>query len=142
MRYRDSSALGPLLVAEPGTDQARSWLADDDLIVTWSWTRVEITCAIERRTRDGQLSRQQRHQVLGRLNEFAETCDEVHETLAVSDRTRLLLARYPLRAADAGRLGAATLVNDQVNGSLMFLSFDIRQSEAAELEGLTILQLN
>jgi len=138
VRYWDSSALVPLLVAEPGMDQARSWLAEDDLVVTWSWTRVEITGAIERRTRNGQLSRQQRRQALGRLNEFAETWDEVHETLAVRDRARLLLARYPLRAADAGQLGAATLVNDQVNGSLVFLSFDVRQTESAELEGLAV----
>ncbi|MXW77382.1 MAG: type II toxin-antitoxin system VapC family toxin [Acidimicrobiaceae bacterium] len=139
MRYWDASALVPLVVSEPGTEQARSWLADDDQIVTWGWTRVEIVSAIERLTREQRLDRMQRREALARLDTFADTWDEVCELLTVRDRARRLLARYPLRAADAGQLGAATLVQDQISGPLVFLSLDRRQSEAAELEGLMVL---
>ena len=68
MRYWDTSALVPLLVAEPTTDAARSWLREDGVIATWAWTRAEITSAVERRTRDGDLSREQRRSVMSRLD--------------------------------------------------------------------------
>lgn len=139
MRYWDASALVPLIVSESGTEQARSWLASDSEIVTWAWTRVEITSAVERRTREGELSREERRTVLDRLNTFADTWDEVAEVLAVRSQASLLLARHPLRAADAGQLGAALLVQKQLGGLLEFLSLDRRLSEAAELEGLRVV---
>ena len=139
MRYWDASALVPLLVSEPSTNLARTWLADDSEIVTWAWTRVEIASAIERRAREGALSRRDRRQVLERLETFADTWDEVTEILAVRSRASLLLARHPLRAADAGQLGAALLVNEQLDGRpLSFMCLDRRLSEAAELEGLRV----
>ena len=139
MRYWDASALVPLLVSEPSTNLARTWLADDSEIVTWAWTRVEIASAIERRAREGAVSRRDRRQVLERLDTFADTWDEVTEVLAVRSRASLLLARHPLRAADAGQLGAALLVNEQLDGRpLSFMCLDRRLSEAAELEGLRV----
>ena len=140
MRYWDASALVPLIIEEPSTELVRGWLEADSGVVTWVWTRVEITGAVERRARAGALSRAQRRQVLDRLNEFASTWDEVIEVLAVRSRASLLLARHPLRAADAGQLGAALLLQDQLGGgSLPFACLDDRLSGAAELEGLTPL---
>ncbi len=139
MRYWDASALVPLVVSEPSTELARTWLAEDSEIVTWAWTRVEIASAIERQAREGAVSRRGRRQVLERLDTFADTWDEVTEVLAVRSRASLLLARHPLRAADAGQLGAALLVNEQLDGRpLSFMCLDRRLSEAAELEGLRV----
>ena len=45
-RYWDASALVPLI--EPG-----NVAQEDDHVVTWAWTRTEITSAIERRARRG-----------------------------------------------------------------------------------------
>lgn len=53
MNYCDASSLVPLLVSEQGSDSSREWLGRDEPIVTWSWTRAEVTSAIERRTRGG-----------------------------------------------------------------------------------------
>ena len=77
MRYWDASALVPLIVAEPDTEQVRSWLAEDDRIVTWAWTLTEIASAVERRTREGSLSRQQRRETLARLEALGRSWDEV-----------------------------------------------------------------
>lgn len=140
MRYWDASALVPLIIAEPSTAIVRGWLETDTDIVTWAWTRVEIVSAIERRTREGALSRANRRQVLERLNQFTATWDEVTETFAVRSKASLLLSRHPLRAADAGQLGAALLLQEQLGGrSLPFACLDDRLSQAAELEGLTPL---
>lgn len=138
MRYWDASALVPLAVAEPRSALVREWLSDDDHIVTWAWTRTEITSAIERRTRDGKLSREQRRETLGRFDALAESWDEITDVLAVRARANALLARHPLRAADAGQLGAALLVQEQMAGALTFVCLDTSLALAAEREQLTI----
>ncbi|WP_419943645.1 type II toxin-antitoxin system VapC family toxin [Candidatus Poriferisodalis sp.] len=139
MRYWDTSAIVPLFVAESTTDATRSWLRDDDVIVTWAWSRVEIAGAIERRTRDSELSRDQRRSVMSRLEEFSATWHEVVEILAVRTRSMSLLARHPLRAADAAQLGAALHVQEQLGAGLPFVCLDRRLTEAAEREGLAVV---
>ncbi len=138
MRYWDASALVPLIVSEPGSRLARTWLLEDDHIVTWAWTRTEITSAIERRAREGALTRAQRRAVLDRLRGFAAGWDEVIDVLSVRTRANTVLARHPLRAADAGQLGAALLVSEQLADPLVFLCLDQRLGEAAEREGLRV----
>ena len=139
MRYWDASALVPLVVAESDSESARTWLSEDDHIVTWVWTRTEIIGAIERRAREGALSRLQRRDVPERFNAFADSWDEVTEVLAVRSRATALLARHPLRAADAGQLGAALLVREQLASPLTFVCLDQRLSSAAELESLRVI---
>ena len=138
MRYWDASALVPLIVAESDSERVRGWLAEDDHIVTWVWTRTEITSAIERRTREGLLSRPQRREALDRLGALADGWDEVTDVLAVRSRADALLARHALRAADAGQLGAALLVQEQLAGALTFVCRDQRLRSAADVEGLRI----
>lgn len=138
MRYWDTSALVPLFIAESTTDVTRSWLRDDDVIVTWAWSRVEIASAMERRTRDGELSREQRRSVMNRLEEFSATWHEVVEMLAVRSRSMPLLARHPLRAANAAQLGAALHVQEQLGVPLQFVCLDRRLADAAEREGLAV----
>ena len=139
MRYWDASALVPLFIAEPESDRVRGWLAEDHHVITWAWTRTEIISAIERRTRDGSLSRTQRREVLGRFETLADNWDEVTDILAVRLRAHRLLARHPLRAADAGQLGAALLVQEQLAEPLTFVCPDTRLASAAELEGFRVL---
>lgn len=139
MRYWDASALVPLLVAEPDSDRVRGWLAEDDRVITWVWTSTEVTSAIERRTQEGLLSRQQRREVLDRLGTLADGWDEVTDVLAVRSRAEALLARHPLRAADAGQLGAALLIQEQLAGALTFVCRDQGLRTAADVEGLRIL---
>ena len=136
MRYWDASALVPLVVAEPQSGRVRGWLSEDDGIVTWAWTRTEIVSAIERRTREGSLTRSQRRNTLDRIEAFSQSWDEVSDLLAVRARACALLARHPLRAADAGQLAAALLVQEQLGSGLAFVCLDQRLSLAAERESL------
>ena len=139
MRYWDASALVPIFVAEPTTDTVRSWLAEDSVVVTWAWTRVEIASAVERRTRDGELSREQRRSIVSRLDEFGAAWHEVLEMLAVRSRATSVLARHPLGAADAAQLGSALHVQEQIGAPLQFVVLDRRLAEAAEREGLAVI---
>ncbi len=139
MRYWDASALVPLLVDEAQSGLVRDWLDQDSQIVTSVWSRTEIVSAIERRVRQRLLTRSQRRQVLARLHAFAGSWDEVTDALAVRSRATTLLGRHALRAADAGQLGAALLVSEQLAGTLAFACLDQRLASAAELEGPAIL---
>lgn len=139
MRYWDASALVPIVVAEADSDIVRGWLSEDGGVTTWVWTHTEITSAIERRARAGSLTRPQRREVLDRFSAFARSWDEVTEVLAVRARANALLARHPLRAADAAQLGAALLVQEQLTRPLTFVCLDHGLATAAERESLRVL---
>jgi uncharacterized protein len=139
LRYWDASALIPLLVQEPGTALARAWLAEDGVIVTWAWSLVEIRSAIERRVREGLMVRALRQPLLDRFARLAEGWEEVAELPSVRVRALALLARHPLRAADAAQLGAALLVAEDDPASLTMVTLDRRLAESAEREGLRVL---
>lgn len=128
------------MIAEPQSERLREAAREDAAIVTWAWSRVEVTSAIERRAREGVLDRKQRREAMARFEELGDEWDEVVDLLAVRARTMLLLARHPLRAADAAQLGAALLVAEGDPPSLEFVCLDERLCEAAEREGLRVLE--
>jgi predicted nucleic acid-binding protein len=136
VRYWDASALVPLVAAEAHTEDVRGWLREDPTVVTWAWTRVEIVSAIERRARDGQLTRAERRSAVDRFGALADAWDEVTDVLAVRARALPLLGRHPLRAADAAQLAAALLVRDELGTPPAFICLDDRLAIAAEREGL------
>lgn len=74
-----------------------------------------------------------------RFAALADAWDEVTDMLAIRSRANALLARHPLRAADAGQLGAAVLVREQLAGELVFVCLDLRLSLAAERKSLRVL---
>ncbi len=139
MRYWDTSAIVPLVVREATSRTARGWLEEDPAVVTWCWTSVELVSAVERRFREDLISRQQRRICLDAFSELSEAWDEVTDMMAVRARSRSLLARHALRAADAAQLGAALLVAENDAAALTFICLDERLSIAAEREGLRVL---
>jgi len=136
VRYWDTSALVPLVIAEAQTQRMRSLLEEDPHIVTWAWTAVEFASAVERRARQGELTREQRRDALSRFAELAAVWDEVTDVLAVRRHALAVLARHPLRAADAAQLGAALAVAAEQVPPLGFVCLDDRLLDAAEREGL------
>lgn len=139
MRYWDASALVPLLVGEPSTPDVRAWVDDDPVVVTWAWTVVEITSAVERRLRDGTIDHDERRDLLARLTRLAEQWDEITDIVSVRRHARRLLARYPLRAADAAQLGAALVLFEDRPVGNGFVCLDQRLAHAAEMEGFSAL---
>ena len=139
MRFWDASAIMPLIVEEPGTDLATTWLNEDPDIVLWGLTRLELVSAIERRSREGVLRAAERTSALMRVERVANDAHEVLDVLAVRMRALPLLARHGLRSADAAQLGAALLVADPDPASLTLVALDRRLAEAATREGLRVL---
>jgi uncharacterized protein len=112
VRYWDTSALLPLVIAEAETPRMRRLLEEDPHIVTCAWTPVEFASAVERRARQGELTRDQRRSALTRFTEPAEVWDEVTDVLmvCVGASWRSSPPPAPIRAADAAQLGAALAV--------------------------------
>jgi len=86
MVYWDASALVSLCIEEESTQQLQRLLADG--IVTWAVSRVEIASAIERRSRENDLSPEARHGALVALGELAEAWTEIHEAARDAPATR------------------------------------------------------
>lgn len=141
MRYWDASALVPLVIAEAESRRARSWLAEDPHVVTWCWSLVEIVGAVERRCREQKLSAHERRECLDAFRKLADSWDEVADLYATRNRALSLLARHPLRAADAAQLAAALLVAGDEPGALEFVCLDQGLAAAAELEGLRLIPI-
>ena len=139
MRYWDTSALVPAIMAEAGTELVDDGLRSDAGICTWGMTRVELSSAIERRAREGVLSSVQRREALRLVADLISTANEVVDLEAVRVRAVAVLARHSLRAADAAQLGAALLVSEGGLRNLPFVCLDRRLAEAANREGLDVL---
>lgn len=139
MRFWCTSAILPLVVEEPGSDLVARWIEEDDSVVVWGLTRLEVTSAVERAARSGRLSSAQRRAVMERASRIAADAHEVTDLDAVRARALGLVARHPLRAADAAQLAAALLIADPDPASLAMVVLDRRLADAAEREGLRVL---
>jgi hypothetical protein len=139
VRYWDASALVPLAFDEPTTERARELLSSDPVVVTWAMTRIEIVSAVERNARGGSFDAAQRRSILDAFDGFAETWQEITDVVAVRRRAAALLARHPLRAADAAQLGSALLLAEDDPSAVEFVCMDRRLAEAATREGFRVL---
>ena len=52
VRFWDTSALVPLVVAEHATKRSERWLREDPEVLVWTLTRAELLSALARRRRE------------------------------------------------------------------------------------------
>jgi predicted nucleic acid-binding protein len=142
VRFWDTSAIIPLWIAEQGSARAKAWYRTDPDIVVWTLTRVEVLSALARRRRQapGAASR-----LLVVRREFIRAWGEWSEVTAIENVRRhaeRIVESYPLRAADAMRIGAAIVAAEDDPAGLEFVTFDENLARAAEHEGFRILGLS
>jgi hypothetical protein len=139
MRFWDSSAIIPLVITEPGSAQAEAWLEEDDEIVIWTFTAIEIASAIQRRLREGSLKE---HEAIAAENLSLEFLAAAHEIVAVEPVkafARRLLRTHPLRAADALQLAAALLWTGGLPEGAVLHTLDRRLGLEAAQEGFRVI---
>ena len=139
MRYWDSSAIVPLLMAEAATDKVRAHFETDPGIVTWWATDVECVSAIARRERDGSLDAPAVAMALHRLSEAKAAWSEIQPQPTLRPSAIRLLRVHPLRAGDALQLAAAIAAADGQPSTLGFVTLDDRLADAAEREGFPVV---
>ena len=137
LAYFDASALVKRYVEEPGSDRVRRLLARN-LAATCRYSEIEISSALARRCREGDLTTEDRDRALAGLRQDLRSLLVVELTPAASRRCLPLLRRHPLRAGDALQLASCLEIGAQLGLPLLFVGFDQRLNEAAGQEGLDV----
>jgi uncharacterized protein len=138
MRFWDSSALVPLLAAEPVSRPVLALYTQDLEAVVWWSTPVECASAIARLERDEALSAQDAAEAFARLDALAASWLQVEPSDELRETARRLLRVHPLRAADALQLAAAFAAAERRPSTMTFVTLDDRLRTAAAKEGFVL----
>ncbi len=139
MRFWDSSALVTLFVAQPSSAEVRAIYAEDDQVLAWELTDVELRSALCRLEQDQVLTIVALQKAVARIEEFWTSVHIVTLNPPVKERAKRLLGVHALGAADSLQLGAAlTAVGERPHG-WAFVCLDQRLGEAARREGFTVV---
>src|SRR5450759_551395 len=139
MRFWDSSAVVPLIVAQAASSQADGWLSEDPELVLWTLTSVELSSAIRRLVREGALGEREANAADARADELMKASHLIFNVESVKSQARRLLRLHSLRAADAMQLGAALeWVGGRPTGRLLH-TLDTQLALAAVREGFRVV---
>ncbi|HYG65249.1 MAG TPA: type II toxin-antitoxin system VapC family toxin [Thermoanaerobaculia bacterium] len=135
--FLDTSALTKRYVEEDRSEQVRSLCAQADALGVSVLVVPELISTLCRLVREGRLSpgdyRSLKTAVEVDLTD-ADLCDLSQEAF---DQTLRCLERHPLRALDALHVGSALVYQPD-----LFVTADRRQAEAADGEGLAVMDLS
>ncbi|MBA2336894.1 MAG: PIN domain-containing protein [Acidimicrobiia bacterium] len=139
MRFWDSSAIVPMLVAEPTSGAMRALLADDLTLAAWWATPIECASAIARRERVGAVTAQAAATSLAALDALERSWSEIPPSTTLRHLARRIVRTHELRAADAFQLAAAIIAAADAPTTLPFVTLDERLALAADREGFPVL---
>ncbi|MEA2025470.1 MAG: PIN domain-containing protein [Chloroflexota bacterium] len=136
MRFWDTSAIVPLLMAEAATPAVSEALRGDPELLVWWATGTECVSALARVER-GEVDAAES---FDRLDMLAEAWHEVAATDPVRRTAARLLRTHTLRAAEALQLAAAIVASEGEPRTLPFVTFDERLADAASREGFPVVR--
>jgi uncharacterized protein len=139
MKFWDSSALVPLLVAETQTGRMQALAARDSDMLVWWGSEVECASALARLGREGAFDRKGAQSALRRLSQLADGWHEIEPGENVREAAKRFLRVHPLRAADALQLAAAFVAAEGRPSSLQLVTLDERLADAASREGFVLV---
>jgi len=138
MRFWDSSALIPLMLDEPRSDEMRQLLAEDWTIVTSAITPIEIACVLWRKRHHDELSVPAHHEADVAFATLSTRWDEVAYSSAVAEHALDVVSRQSLRSLDALQLASAIAYAGKT-AFLAFVALDEKLRKAARAEGFRVL---
>jgi predicted nucleic acid-binding protein len=139
VRFWDSSALVPLLVAEDTSEAMEALFQDDESVAVWWGTEVECASAVARLERAGALTPAEANQVFQQLQELARVWHLIDPVETIRVSAKRFLRVHELRAGDALQLAAAFLAAEGHPTSLEFVCLDDRLVSAARKEGFQVV---
>jgi predicted nucleic acid-binding protein len=131
--YFDTSALVPLLIAEPGSPAARQLWDGATRVASIRLLYPEARAALAQARRGGRLSARQLRTAVRSLDERYGQLDVVEVDERLAHQAGDLAERHGLRGYDAVHLAAALLINDP---ELVLAAGDQDLLAAATTEGL------
>lgn len=140
MRFWDSSAIVPLLVAQQHSERAAQLFQSDSELVVWWGVRVECVSALARLEREAAIAAAALGTAVDRLQRFAQIWDEVQPTERLRSTAERLLRVHALRAADAFQLAAMIEAGGDDPRDLDVVCFDDRLAKAIVREGFRVLE--
>lgn len=138
MKFWDSSAIVPLLVEVKETDYCLKTLSDDQEMLIWCLSGLEVMSALCRLVREESINERYFQATKRHLKDFIERAYEVKAIEQVKQRAVRLLEVHPLRAADACQLASALVATHEDPDRLVIVSFDQRLKNAAIKEGFIV----
>ena len=137
--FWDSSALVPFCARQKASPNTHRLLGQYSVVVWWA-TPVEVRSALERLLRTGDLSAAERTGAEKRLDRLRKVWSEMAPTEILRDQAEMLLARFPLSAADALQLAAAMTWTSGHPRGRVFICGDARLLDAAEQLGFRTIE--
>jgi len=131
--YFDTSAIVPLLVREPTTDQCTRLWDDATRIVSARLAYPEACAALAQAVRMERLTSAQMSAATAELDALVEQIDVVEITADLAQRAGQLAQRHGLRGYDAVHLAAGVSIAD---GDIVFVTGDTDLADAAQTAGL------
>jgi uncharacterized protein len=136
--YFDTSAVVPLLVAEPGSARAASLWDSADRIVSIRLVYPEARAALAQAERLGRLTARQLRDAVTGFDSLFEEIDIVEVDDALARRAGELAEVRQLRGYDAVHLAAADRVRDP---NVVVIAGDGALLDAATAEGMAVAAL-
>jgi predicted nucleic acid-binding protein len=138
MKFWDSSAIVPLLVAEQHSSAMTELLDLDRVMVVWWGTPVECLSAFSRLERQGRLSPEEVDEGAGHLRALEDSWIEIQPTESLRSRAVRALGVHGLRAADSLQLAAALSWTPDPTEQTSFVCLDRELAGAARREGFSL----
>ena len=139
--YFDTSAFLKIFIEEDGSDKVQALVEDlegGELIIL-DLTILEARSAIRRLEREGNISAERARNVLRQIADDAANMYFVQQTATAMSEAERLLDRYALRTLDALHLAGCLVFRSEKLAEPTFVCADIRLLDAANQEGLDIL---
>jgi predicted nucleic acid-binding protein len=137
LAFWDSSALIPLCTQQTQSGRAEALFAKHGVVVWWS-TPVEIISGLTRLVRMGEIDQDDFFAGKQQAQTIATAWVPIKPSAKIAAQACLLLELHSLSAADALQLAAALEWCEGKPKGEIFLSFDKRLREAAELAGFAL----
>jgi predicted nucleic acid-binding protein len=136
--YLDTSAVVPLLIAEPGSVRAASLWDGADRVVSVRLLYPETRAALAQAERLGRLTARQLRDAVTAFDSLFEEIDLVEVDEAVARHAGELAEGHRLRGYDAVQLAAAHRVRDP---DVVVVAGDGALLDAAAAEGMAVAEL-
>jgi predicted nucleic acid-binding protein len=141
VKFWDSSALVPLLVAGTTTRRLLALAGRDPDMFVWWGSAVECASALSRLERADALDAKATAAGFDRLGQLAGGWHEIEPGELVRENAIRFLRVHPLRAADALQLAAAFVAAERRPASLEIVTLDDRLAGAARREGFALVDI-
>lgn len=136
--YIDTSAVVPLLIAEPGSARAATLWDGADRVVSVRLIYPEMRAALAQAERLGRLTARQLRDAVTEFDSLFEEIDLIEVDDALARRAGELAEVRQLRGYDAVHLAAADRVHDP---NVVVIAGDRALLDAATAAGMTVAKL-